>query len=398
MRLDSGDLVAVTAAVRGDPRRGRAVPRRGSSARATSTSTGSPTCWPPARRSTASGSGRRSRRRTTRRRSAASTSSSSRRPPGDEGGGRRSRTCPAATRCSARRTATPSGSPTRICPARRCFEPVIRAGAPGRAAAAARARSRDRAAAARSPRCPSGVRALRDPDTSAAAALGPLSAHSRRTCDDADAATAPDRGRRPERLLPGGALGVAGGDRARAGDRRRGGAAGTVVATRDLHPADHRSFAEQGGPGRPLRPGDAGAELHPSVAGLPIDRVQDVGVEPDARATRASTAPISAHYLRGRGVTARARDRDRHRLLRAGHGARRDPGGLRDDRADRRGGRRRRRARRRRVGRWRRSRAAGGALDRVALLRDEAALEPILERKADAAARGGPAAQAGDGS
>lgn len=55
-----------------------------------------------------------------------------------------------------------------------------------------------------------------------------------------------------------------------------------VVATRDWHPADHRSFAPQGGPW-PVHcvQGTHGAQLHPGLdAGL-IDAIVDAGREPD---------------------------------------------------------------------------------------------------------------------
>lgn len=51
-----------------------------------------------------------------------------------------------------------------------------------------------------------------------------------------------------------------------------------VVATRDWHPADHRSFAEQGGPW-PVHcvAGSTGAELHPGIDRERIDAVVDAG-------------------------------------------------------------------------------------------------------------------------
>ena len=93
-------------------------------------------------------------------------------------------------------------------------------------------------------------------------------------------------------FCPGGALGVAGGDRLaeRIGEAAQ--SAGSLVATRDRHPREHCSFAAQGGPW-PVHcvEGSDGAELHPSVAGLAFDRVQDKGRQPTASSTRASTAP-----------------------------------------------------------------------------------------------------------
>jgi nicotinamidase/pyrazinamidase len=54
-----------------------------------------------------------------------------------------------------------------------------------------------------------------------------------------------------------------------------------VVATRDWHPPDHSSFAEQGGPWPPhCVQGTRGAELHPSLDRDRIDAVVDAGYEP----------------------------------------------------------------------------------------------------------------------
>ena len=67
-------------------------------------------------------------------------------------------------------------------------------------------------------------------------------------------------------FTPGGALAVREGDEiaGRIDELARSGQFGLVVATRDWHPADHRSFAEQGGPWPPhCVQGTPGAELHP---------------------------------------------------------------------------------------------------------------------------------------
>jgi nicotinamidase/pyrazinamidase len=54
-----------------------------------------------------------------------------------------------------------------------------------------------------------------------------------------------------------------------------------VVATRDWHPSDHGSFAEQGGPWPPhCVQGTPGAELHPSVPREAVDHVVNAGYEP----------------------------------------------------------------------------------------------------------------------
>jgi nicotinamidase/pyrazinamidase len=55
-----------------------------------------------------------------------------------------------------------------------------------------------------------------------------------------------------------------------------------VVATRDWHPPDHASFAEQGGPWPPhCVQGTHGAELHPALPRDQIDAVVDAGYDRD---------------------------------------------------------------------------------------------------------------------
>src|SRR5439155_21132356 len=73
-------------------------------------------------------------------------------------------------------------------------------------------------------------------------------------------------------FCPGGALGVRGGDRLAPLIAEAAGRAGTLVATRDVHPPDHISFAERAGrwPAHSVQ-GTAGAELHASLAGMPFD-------------------------------------------------------------------------------------------------------------------------------
>jgi nicotinamidase/pyrazinamidase len=85
-------------------------------------------------------------------------------------------------------------------------------------------------------------------------------------------------------FTPGGALPVPDGD-AVAGRLNELAASGTfdlVVATRDWHPPDHWSFAEQGGPW-PVHcvAGSPGAQLHPSLDPAPIAAIVDTGREPD---------------------------------------------------------------------------------------------------------------------
>ena len=92
-------------------------------------------------------------------------------------------------------------------------------------------------------------------------------------------------------FLPGGALGVPGGDAVVEPLVRAATAAGLVVKTRDAHPADHASFTEQGG----IWPvhcvaGTHGAELHPQIAALDGPLVEKATAR-EPTPTRASTAP-----------------------------------------------------------------------------------------------------------
>lgn len=79
-------------------------------------------------------------------------------------------------------------------------------------------------------------------------------------------------------FLPGGALGVPGGDQVIDPILREADKVGLVVATRDAHPHDHSSFASEGGPW-PVHcvDGTHGAELHPSIAALPAKRTINKG-------------------------------------------------------------------------------------------------------------------------
>jgi len=87
-------------------------------------------------------------------------------------------------------------------------------------------------------------------------------------------------------FCPGGALAVPDGDAiaGRMNELAASGDYGVVVATRDWHPPDHGSFADQGGPW-PVHcvAGTLGAELHHALDPTPIDAVvdkgQDVGTE-----------------------------------------------------------------------------------------------------------------------
>jgi nicotinamidase/pyrazinamidase len=84
-------------------------------------------------------------------------------------------------------------------------------------------------------------------------------------------------------FTPGGALAVPEGDRIadRVNELAESGDFDLVVATRDWHPRDHRSFEEHGGPW-PVHcvQGTEGAELHPALDRSKIDVVIDKGQDP----------------------------------------------------------------------------------------------------------------------
>jgi len=86
-------------------------------------------------------------------------------------------------------------------------------------------------------------------------------------------------------FTPGGALAVPGGDSiaGRVNELAASGDFDLVVATRDAHPADHGSFAQQGGPWPPhCVEGTTGAELHPALDRTLVDAVVDKGQDPAA--------------------------------------------------------------------------------------------------------------------
>ena len=104
-------------------------------------------------------------------------------------------------------------------------------------------------------------------------------------------------------FCPGGALGVAGGDRLAPAITEAARRAGTIVATRDLHPPDHVSFREQGGPW-PAHcvEGTLGADLHPSVSDMRFDIVHDKGRDPGREQYSDFEESDLAEQLRARGV------------------------------------------------------------------------------------------------
>jgi nicotinamidase/pyrazinamidase len=85
-------------------------------------------------------------------------------------------------------------------------------------------------------------------------------------------------------FLPGGALAVPAGDEIlpRVRELIATGEYDLVIATRDWHPADHASFAEQGGPWPPhCVQGTRGAEISDELPRDRIDIVVDAGYEPE---------------------------------------------------------------------------------------------------------------------
>lgn len=104
-------------------------------------------------------------------------------------------------------------------------------------------------------------------------------------------------------FLPGGALAVPDGGAVLAPLERLAREVDLVVASRDWHPAGHRSFAEQGG-GWPMHcvQGTAGAELHPRIAALRPALVVDKGERADREAYSAFDGTGLTEALRERGV------------------------------------------------------------------------------------------------
>jgi nicotinamidase/pyrazinamidase len=104
-------------------------------------------------------------------------------------------------------------------------------------------------------------------------------------------------------FCPGGALAVADGDAVVEPLNQLARELPLVVATRDWHPRNHHSFAENGGIW-PVHcvPGTPGAELHPGIDRDPIDVVLDKGQEPDLEGYSGFEATDLEQILRDRGV------------------------------------------------------------------------------------------------
>lgn len=106
-------------------------------------------------------------------------------------------------------------------------------------------------------------------------------------------------------FCPGGALAVAGGDEiaVRINELAASGRYDLVVATRDWHPADHGSFAEQGGPWPVHCVQDTeGAQLYPSLDRSAIDAIVDKGSDPSTEGYSGFEGTNLAELLRDRGI------------------------------------------------------------------------------------------------
>jgi nicotinamidase/pyrazinamidase len=101
----------------------------------------------------------------------------------------------------------------------------------------------------------------------------------------------------------GGALAVPNGDAVIEAINRMARATSFVVATRDWHPPDHRSFADQGGPWPVHCVRDSpGAQLHPQLDTSQIDAIVDAGCEVDHEGYSGFEHTNLEQLLRERGV------------------------------------------------------------------------------------------------
>jgi nicotinamidase/pyrazinamidase len=106
-------------------------------------------------------------------------------------------------------------------------------------------------------------------------------------------------------FCPGGALAVPDGDQiaGRLNELAASADFDLVVATRDWHPPDHFSFAEQGGPWPPhCVAGTRGAELHEALDPTPIDAIVSKGRGPQDEGYSGFEHTALAELLREHGV------------------------------------------------------------------------------------------------
>jgi nicotinamidase/pyrazinamidase len=106
-------------------------------------------------------------------------------------------------------------------------------------------------------------------------------------------------------FTPGGALAVPDGDAiaARVNELAADPRFDLVVATRDWHPPDHGSFADQGGPW-PVHcvQGTPGAELHPALDRAAVEVVVDKGQDPGTEGYSGFEGTRLGELLRERGI------------------------------------------------------------------------------------------------
>jgi nicotinamidase/pyrazinamidase len=108
-------------------------------------------------------------------------------------------------------------------------------------------------------------------------------------------------------FVPGGALPVPDGDAIapRVAELLDSGEFDLVVATRDWHPADHKSFAAQGGPWPPHCVQDTeGADFHPSLDRSKLDAVIDAGYRPELEGYSGFEETELEQVLREHGIEA----------------------------------------------------------------------------------------------
>jgi nicotinamidase/pyrazinamidase len=106
-------------------------------------------------------------------------------------------------------------------------------------------------------------------------------------------------------FTPGGALAVPDGDAiaAHLNELAASGRFDLVVATRDWHPAEHLSFAAQGGPWPVHCVADSeGAQLHPALDAARVDVVVDKGTDPATEGYSGFDGTDLATLLRERGI------------------------------------------------------------------------------------------------
>jgi nicotinamidase/pyrazinamidase len=106
-------------------------------------------------------------------------------------------------------------------------------------------------------------------------------------------------------FTPGGALAVSEGDQiaGRVNELAADPRFDLVVATRDWHPPDHGSFAEQGGPWPVHCVRDSeGAQLHPALEREQVDVIVDKGQDPGTEGYSGFEGTPLGELLRSRGI------------------------------------------------------------------------------------------------